>query len=56
VNTAHTSRPWRVHALPFRTCPSVLPATALAARSYLKTRFARPRLTFVTPPRDSMGP
>jgi hypothetical protein len=67
VNTAHTSRPWRIRELPFRTgsrtaaCErltriGMLPATALAAGSYLKTRVARRKLTFVTPPPDSMGP
>lgn len=67
VNTAHTSRPWRIRELPFHTrsrtaaCErltriGMLPATALAAGSYLKTRVAGRKLTFVTPPPDSMGP
>jgi hypothetical protein len=34
----------------------MLPAAALAAGSYLKARVARRKLTFVTPPPDSMGP
>jgi len=56
-NTAHTSRPRRMHELPFRTVwVGMLPAAALAACSYLKTRGARTKLTFVTPPPDSMGP
>jgi hypothetical protein len=66
-NSAHTSGPWRIHRLPFRTGSStaacerltrigMLPATALAAASYLKTRLARKELRFVTPPPDSMGP
>jgi hypothetical protein len=66
-NSAHTSRPWRIHELPFRTgsstatcerltCIGMLPATALAAGSYLKARVARRKLTFVAPPPDSMGP
>jgi hypothetical protein len=66
-NTAHTSRPWRIHELPLRTgsptatCErpawvDMLPAAALAAGSYLKARVARTNLTFVTPPPDSMGP
>jgi hypothetical protein len=66
-NTAHTSRPWRIHELPFRTGPStatcerltwlgMLPAAALTAGLYLKARVVRTKLTFVTPPPDSMGP
>jgi hypothetical protein len=66
-NTAHTSRPWRIHELPFRTGSStarcerltrigMLPGTALAAGSYLKTRVTGRKMTFVTPPADSMGP
>jgi hypothetical protein len=66
-NIAHTARPWRIHESPFRTGSSsaacerlpwvgMLPAAALAASSYLKDRVARTKLTFVTPPRDSMGP
>src|SRR3954452_24449153 len=54
-NTADTSRPWRIHGLPFRTgastatCEAVtwvgmLPAAALAAGSYLKARVARTNL------------
>jgi hypothetical protein len=38
------------------TWASMLPATALTAGSYLKARVARTKLTFVTPPSDSMGP
>jgi hypothetical protein len=45
LSTEHTSRPWRIHELPFRT-----------ARSYLKARVVRTKLSFVTPPPDSMGP
>jgi hypothetical protein len=67
LNTELTSRPWRIHELPFRTGPSMaacerlagvgmLPAAALAARSYLKARVVRTKLSFVTPPPDSMGP
>jgi hypothetical protein len=41
-NTAHTSRPWR--------------RLTLTAGTYLKARVARTKLTFVTPPLDSMGP
>ena len=65
-NTAHTSRPWRIDELPSRTGSStatcerlpwvMLPASALAVGSYLKARVARRKLTFVTPPPDSMGP
>jgi hypothetical protein len=66
-NAAHTSWPWRIHESPFRTGPctatcerptwvGMLPAAALTAGSYLKTRLARTKLTFVTPPSDSMGP
>ena len=44
-NTAHTLRPWRI---------AMLPATAIG--SCFKGKVARPRPTFVTPPRDSMGP
>ena len=66
-NSAHTYRPWRIHEHPFRTgsatatreplmCVGWLPATALAARSYLKAKVARRKPTFVTLPPDSMGP
>jgi hypothetical protein len=66
-NSAHTPGPWRIHRPPFRTgfptatCErltriGMLPATAVAAGSYLKTRLARKELRFVTPPPDSMGP
>jgi hypothetical protein len=46
-NTAHTSR---------LTWISALPTAALAAGTYLKARVARTKLTFATPPPDSMGP
>ena len=66
-NTARTAGPWRIHESPFRpgssaaTCErlmwvGMLPAAALAACSYLKGRVAPTKLTFVTPPADSMGP
>jgi hypothetical protein len=66
-NTAPTSRPWRIHELPFRTGSSsatcerltwvgMLPATARAAGSYVKARVAGTKRSFVTPPPDSMGP
>jgi hypothetical protein len=45
-NTAHTSRHWR----------GMVHTALLAAGSYLKARVGQAKLSFVTPPPDSMGP
>jgi hypothetical protein len=57
-DTAHTSRPWRIRERRFRIGPSnaTCKRLTLTAGSYLKARVARTKLTFVTPPPDSMGP